>query len=1124
MCFRIIAILGSLIFFLASSLASPNPERAGMPTRYAQLPLSFEQNQGQASSTTLFVARHSRFSVLLSRDEMLLLAAGHGRTAAEEQTTAARAESVIRVKFHGINPTANVVGLDELTGKSNYFIGSDRSRWRTNVPTYAKVRYESIYSGIDLVFYGNPQRLEYDFVIRPGADAGGILLDIIGATSGTIESGGSLVLRTGTGAIRFNQPVIYQDSADHHRQFVSGGYKIRSRGRNGLQVSFKLAPYDHSRPLIIDPVLDYSTYLGGTGNDYGASVAVDASGNAYIIGQTASLNFPATAGSVQPTHAPCGSGYCEDAFVTKIDPTGTTIVYSTFMGGSSDEFGVAIAVDPSGSVYVGGDTTSTDFPTTSGAVQRSCGGTCFYNDVFVSELDSTGSALLYSTYLGGSNDDFITGIAIYKGLAIVSGFSGSADFPVTAGAYQPNLQGQGSSFVTKFNASGTALAFSTFLGEVDLWGSGPALAVDSSGNAYLAGTTTSPNFPVTPGAFHTPFLPTTNLYVTKLNSTGSALVYSARIGGAWGASIALDGSGNSYVAGTAGVFYPITAGGLNETCNDQIQGTETGIIAAKLSANGSSLLYSAHLCPDRSWSGGVQVDSSGSFLLTGYTDSQYLPTTTNALQLTLRNACCFSDAFLTKLNLSGTARTYSTYFGGNNADYGSDLAIDGTGNVYLVGSTSSTNLRTQNALQSANAGQSDAFLAKFTLPKPRFSISPAVVTFLQQGVGLAAPPKIVTFANVGTTALGVSSFVTKGDFSATGDCGAQLSPGARCTIHVIFKPTATGTRTGTLTITDSAGSHNVALRGTGVTGPLVVIPPVSTVYAPSGITSAPFTITVNNVGSGTLHVSSLGWSGSFNFVGSNCFLPLAPVSSCTVQMTYTANGSEFEVFNVYDDAPGSPQGIFISGQPLTPGIQFSSLGVRFDQQSIGGKSAVQKVAVMNGSPNPVSITSIGKTGDFVKTQTCGTTLAVGAFCYINISFKPTAVGIRQGSVVLTDSAAASPQVLPLLGTGGAAAAVALSSTSLSFASQAVGTTSPAQNVSLSNTGGSVLTMAVTLGGINPGEFAMANNCGLSLAPGANCAIKVTFKPTATGTRTAVISITDNAAGSPQKITLTGSGS
>jgi len=1115
MYFRMIAVaVGSAIFTVGSLWASPNSTKTKAQTLYAGLPLSFEQNQGQADGAILFIARHPGMSVLLRRDEMLL------RTAGDTPGSA----NAIRLKFQRTNPLVTVDGVDELSGHSNYFIGNDPSRWRTNVPTYARVRYQSIYPGIDLVFYGNPQGLEYDFVIRPGADPSAICLGISGATGGSVESGGVLVLRTRTGAIRFHQPVIYQDSASHHRQFVSGGYTVQSRGRDGLQVSFKLAPYDHTRPLIIDPVLDYSTYLGGSGNDYGASVAVDASGNAYIIGQTASLNFPATIGSAEPTHAPCGAGYCEDAFVTKIDPTGTTIVYSTYLGGSSDEFGVVIAVDPSGNAYVGGDTTSSDFPTTSGAVQRNCGGTCFYNDVFVSELNSTGSALLYSTYLGGSNDDFITGIAIYNGQAIVSGFSGSADFPITAGAYQPNQQGQGSSFVTKYNASGTALAFSTFIGEVDLWGSGPGLAVDSSGNAYLAGTTMSASFPVTTGAFHTPFVPSTNLYISKLNSTGSALIYSALIGGAWGSSIVLDSSGNAYVAGTAGSFYPISAGGLNEVCNDLIQGTETGIIAAKLTSDGSNLLYSAHLCPDRSWPGGVQVDSSGNFLLTGYTDSKYLPTTTGALQTAIRNACCFSDGFLTKLNSNGTARSYSTYFGGNSSDNGSDLAMDRGGNVYLVGSTNSTNFRTQYPLQSANAGLSDAFLAKFTLPKPRVSLSPAALTFLQQGVGLGGAPKMVIVANVGTTALAVSSVATTGDFSATGNCGAQLAPGARCTINVIFKPTATGLRSGTLTIPNSAGSQKVALRGTGVNGPLAVIPPISTVYAPSGTKSAPFPITIYNVGNATLNINSLSWSGTFNFVTSNCFLPLAPLSSCTVQMTYTAYGSDFVVFNVYDNAPGSPQGIFMSGQPLGSGVQFSSLGLRFDEQPLGVKSAVQKVAVMNGSSNPVSITSIGKTGDFVKTQTCGTTLAAGAFCYINVNFKPTAVGIRQGSIVLTDSAAGSPHVLPLLGTGGAPARVALSSNSLSFGSQAVGTSSPPQSVLLSNTGGSVLTVAVTLGGTNPADFAVINNCGTSLAAGASCLVTVTFKPTALGTRTAVISVADNAAGSPQKISLTGNGS
>lgn len=1124
-----LAIYAALILAGANFSTALDAPRLGgrVGNAYAHLPLTFEENRGQFGSATHFAARTNNVSLLLNRNEILVVSSHPDRV---PYSKGAETVPAVHMQFVGANPAAEVSGIDRLEGKANYFIGKDPAKWITNVPTYGKVKYTAVYPGVDLLFYSNPHQLEYDFTLRPGADPATIVMRIIGANSVGLH-GGNLAVQTSAGTILLRQPQIYQTSGKQSHRPVEGSYSLRRQGPRTWLVSFQLAAYDHRRPLTIDPVLDYSSYLGGTGNDYGASVAVDSSGNAYVVGQTASLNFPTTSGSVQPTHAPCTlSGYCEDAFVTKINPSGTSIVYSTFLGGSSDEFGVAIAVDGSGNAYVAGNTTSPDFPTTTGAFQRTCGGTCFYNDGFVAELNSTGSGLLFSTYLGGSDDEFITGIASYQGRAIVSGYSDSPDFPVTAGAFQTQMQGQGSSFVAEFNSSGTALAYSTFLGEVDLFGAGPSLAVDGSGNAYLAGVTYAPNFPVTSGAFHTPFLSNGDTYISKLNSTGSALIYSALIGGAILPNLTLDPAGNVYVAATAGTFYPLTPGALNESCNDQLQGTETGILVAKLNASGSNLAYASHLCPDRSWANQPAVDAAGNLFLTGYTDSRFLPTTVGALQTSIGNACCFTDAFLTKMNSTGSARAYSTYFGGNSSDNGFGLVADAGGNVYLSGATNSTNLRTRYPFQAANGGQSDAFIAKFSLPPTRVSIFPASVSFGKQGVGVAGPRATVTFANLGTTALGLTKISATGDFTLAGDCGTQLAAGTRCTIGVVFRPSTTGLRSGTLTFADSTGSQSVALRGTGVNGALVELSVPGPAYAPNGQTGAPVKVTVTNVGNADLNITSFSLTNGpvFNFGNNNCFTPIAPLSSCFVQVTYSAvfgSPQNWATLSFNDNAAGSPQGIIISGITLPPGVQFSTSGLRFDEQPLGTSSTSQQVAIMNGTPNPISISSIGTTGDFKKTQTCGSTLAAGALCYVNVSFRPIAVGIRQGSVVVNDSATGSPQILPLLATGDAAPAVTLQPTSLSFPAQAVGSASAAKNILLTNSGGSDLKITgISVGGTAPSDFTATNNCGTLVAAGASCTIAVTFKPVAVGTRTAVISITDNAKGSPQKVSVSGTGS
>jgi hypothetical protein len=495
--------------------ANSESARAASET-YGNLPLQFEANAGQTDGSVKFLSRGGSYTLFLTATEAVLVLAPKvprkrrapevtGNRPLEDALSAdGRFEpaenisqgpergnpegsnediinsTVVHMKLEGANPAPQIAGADPLPGHVNYIVGSNPANWHADISTYAQVQYRDVYPGVDLVYYGNQRQLEYDFVVAPGANVNAIRLAYEGAESVCIEANGDLTLETANGAIRQHRPVIYQ-TVDGVRREVGGKYVYRSDGRIG----FEVPSYDQSRPLIIDPVLSYSTLLGGA-NDYGYAIAVDASGSAYVTGYTYSATFPTTAGSYQTTLR----GYV-DAFVAKLNSTGTALVYSTFLGGNDYDYGYAIAVNSSGNAYVAGYTNSADFPTTPGVVRNSIAA----SDTFVTELNPAGNGLVYSTFLGGSDYDYASAIALdTSGNAYIAGYTYSSDFSTTVGAFRSSLSGSVDSFVTKLNVGGTSLLYSTYLG-----GSGfdysSSIAVDSSGNAYVAGYTDSLTFP-----------------------------------------------------------------------------------------------------------------------------------------------------------------------------------------------------------------------------------------------------------------------------------------------------------------------------------------------------------------------------------------------------------------------------------------------------------------------------------------------------------------------------------------------------------------------------------------------------------------------------------------------------
>jgi len=675
----------------------------GVGTRlsaFGNLPLSFEPNIGQSDPAVRFIAHASGTTFYLTRSEVI--------------------SGQFRIKLTGRNPAREIAGVVRVAGKSNYFIGNDPAKWKTDVPQFARVKYAQLYQGVDLIFHGNQRQLEYDFVVAPGSDPRCIRFAFEGASRVEIGKEGELLVTSKSGnQIRQHSPVIYQE-VDGARRKVAGGYVIKKGSR---EVGFKVSACDRDRPLVIDPILSYSSYLGGATPsphspiDSGAlAIAVDAAGNMYVTGFTSTVDFP-TANPEQPAYG----GGLYDVFVTKIDPSGSTLVYSTYLGGINDEKAFAITVDSAGSAYITGFTQSPNFPTTVTAFQPvSTTGILPTNssDAFVTKLSPGGNALVYSTFLGGNtNADNGFGIAVdSSGCAYVTGETASTDFP-TKNAYQPSLAGSGflrfNAFVTKLSADGTALVYSTYLGGgVD---EGFGIAVDSSGSAYVTGYTYSTSFP-TKNPLQANLAGDSDIFITKFSPAGNTLVYSTYLGGsdldeAFG--IAVDASGSAYITGktrsndfpTVNAFQP-TFGGGNEDA-----------FVAKINPAGSALVYSTYL--GGSGSEGnlsrIALDSAGDAYVVGSTDSTDFPT---ASAIQSARAGPGDNAFVTKLNAAGNGLIYSTYLGGNSLNLGFGIAVDSSGTAFVAGQTWSGNFPTVNPFQGSLRGTDDAFIAKITEPPP----------------------------------------------------------------------------------------------------------------------------------------------------------------------------------------------------------------------------------------------------------------------------------------------------------------------------------------------------------------------------------------------------------------------
>ncbi|HEX7889446.1 MAG TPA: SBBP repeat-containing protein [Ramlibacter sp.] len=801
--------------------AGNDAQRAQVLDAYGKLPLTFVENQGQADSRVQFYARGARHALFFTRQEIVLSLAQEGSLA---------------LRFVGANPQAAVEGEEPAAAQTHYFRGNDPAQWKTGLRGYAQVVYRDLWPGVDLALRGRAGQLKYEFRVRPGARPADIRLAYAGAEALALDDAGGLKVRSAFGTLRDAAPVAWQDIAGV-RVPVRSGYALKDGG--GTEYGFAVgAEYQPEYALVIDPALEYSTFLGGSADEFGNGIAVDAAGNAYIVGTTQSLDFPTTAGVFDRT--PGNTINTPDAFVVKLNASGTALVYSTFLAGSGADFGRAIAIDAQGNAYVTGKTQSSNFPTTGGAFDRTPNipqtpRPQTIDDGFVAKLNPTGSALVYSTYLGGTDNDEMRAIAVdASGNAYVTGETASVDYPTTAGAFDRTQNGENDVFVTKLNATGTALVYSTYLGGT-VSEIANAIAVNPANEAFVVGSTRSANFPTTPGAFDTTHNGNFDAYVTRLNAAGSALVYSTFLGGSdWddGNAIALDAAGNAYVAGGASSpEFPTTAGAFRTVLSP---GASDGFVA-KLNPAGTGLVWSTFV--PRAGITDIALDAAGNVWLTGVTSAADFPVTQDAFDTSFNGV---SDAFLAGLNANGTALIYATFLGGTASEIGFSIAVDANGKIYLTGTTRSSDFpTTPGALDRTFSGNElifwgDAFVARFS--------------------GVAGPPAGATLS-----ALAISPPSVQGGAPATGTVSLNAPAPAGGSVVALSDDSAATTVPASVTIAAGGTSASFAVGTTAVTATTTAT--ISAMLA--GVTRSA-TLTVTPAGTGTqftLAVTATGRGG-----------------------------------------------------------------------------------------------------------------------------------------------------------------------------------------------------------------------------------------------------------------------
>jgi uncharacterized repeat protein (TIGR01451 family) len=908
-----------------SSKTSIRPDARAL----AEIPMWFEPNQGQTGAQVKFISHGRGYGLFLTVDEAVL---------ALQPSREHR--DVVRMSLKGSNPSANVIGEDEMAGKSNYLIGNDPTKWQRNIPQFARVRYQDVYPGVDLVYYGSDGRLEYDLEVGQGSDPKAIGLHFEGADHLTLSHEGNLELEIGSGSVALEAPRAYQE-----RQGKRVPVEARFVLRAGNEVGFELGAYDRSQKLVIDPVLSYSSFLGGSGNEAcstitGGAVAsgcpaisVDPAFNVYVAGSTSSTDFPLTPTPTLPFQAALAG--TANVFVTKFVPSASStgpsyiIAFSTYLGGNGIDTSAGVAADAASNVAVAGTTTSTNFPTTANSFNPGPLGASA-NHVFVSELKSDGTALNYSTYLAGNGTEKATGLALdIRGKIYVSGTTTSTDagtgFPSTANGFQLSSKSANQFFFTEVDPAllgASSIPFSSYLGGATATAGGVTM-----GGGIAVDTSTTPNVYITGGTDYSdlPFLnafqaatPGIHAFLGKFTPSkaiGAQEVYLTLFGGAGtdvGNGVAVDSSSNAYITGSttsASGFTPPTGitpvqaaygGGAHDAFLAKFGTPCTG---STCTTNNVPLSYFTYLGGSGDEVGlAIAVDTIQGALITGTTDGT-LPILGSAPQTAFGGGA--TDAFVARIDTTSNSTTvghFSTFLGGALADAGTSLAVDTTGTPYVAGETLSSNFPVSSAPEQATLnGTSDAFVTKLG-PTVNLTMAPTA-TPNPVGVGNQVTFKY-TITNAGdlvsnaifTDTLPSNATFVSATSTVTNACGTAssqtvtcnlgtLNPGATTpSVSIVVTPTApTPPATAPTSLGNSAtltvnGLTTSASTSTSVNDFNISVAP-ATVTVPAGI-AATYQVTVTPTGPFPDSVSLSCCSGTPANIGTVVFTT-NPISNLT---------------------------------------------------------------------------------------------------------------------------------------------------------------------------------------------------------------------------------------------------
>jgi len=950
---------------------SAEPFGSSMLEHYEHLPLAFEQNVGQAHSEAAFLARGPGYLIELAGGNVTV----HGPS------------WHISLQFLAGNSTAGGRGLQRLPMQTSYFSGSAPAAWHTDISSFRQVAYRNIYPGIDVVYYGSRGQLEYDLVVAPGADWSQIRIAVEGPDGLRLDADGSIELDTGGENIRFRTPRAYQNFGDGTRE-VPSRYVFTSRN----YIGFELGGYDPTRPLIIDPVFSYSTYLGGSLSDQAYGITVDGSGCAYIAGETYSFDFPLRNAWQTSEHGD------RDVFVSKLSADGSSLIYSTYLGGGSFDSGRAIAIDSSGAAYVTGVTWSADFPTTPGVLQTTYAG---QGDVFVAKLNPSGG-LVFATYIGGAGADTATSIALDSARnAYVAGYTSSLNFPMSH-AYQPTFRGGWQdAFVFALNTNGSSSIYSTYIG-----GSGnevaQGVAVTPAGEAFIVGSTDSSDFP-TASPIQSSNAGELDAFVVKLTASGG-LAYATYFGGRssdYGNAIAVDSSGVAYITGTTvSSDFPVTQGALQTATT-----TTYDAFVARLRSDGT-LSYAARFGGTDSDEGSaIAVDSFGNAYIGGYTYSSDFPVRLAPQPLFAGSGGGMpaNDAFLARLNQDGSAIQFSTYLGGTADDRVTGLAVDGAGDCYVAGFTLSHDFPvTAGSLRTSIGGSMDSFVTKLSVPLilDAVTVSPstvnggasatvnlvlstaapaggATVTLSSTSTVFPVPSSLVIPAGQSSGSLQVQAStnvpnsttvtVTAAYNGSSQDASITVTVSPPALASIAISPSAVNSgasATVTIALTVAAPTGGVAVALSSTNAAAFSVP--SSFVVPAGQSSGSFQVLASNVGGSTTVTVTAAYNGTTRTASVTVTTPPPALASIVIDPSSVTSGAWATVTIALTAA--APLGGVVVALSSNNAAAFSvpsSFVVPAGQSSgsfqvltsnVGGSTTVTVIATYSGTTRTASVT------------------------------------------------------------------------------------------------------------------------------------------------------------------------